>query len=110
MHRLAKSLFLALLVVRMSFGQIPHTLSYQGVIADPSGNPKPDGPYTLTFGLYRSNSGGSPLWTETKSIVIKRGFFSTILGEVASFGPSVSFDRPYWLGIQVGSDPELSPR
>ena len=91
--------------------QIPQKLSYQGVLSDTSGTPKPDGSYALTFRLYEISTGGSALWTETKTLQIKRGLFYTILSDQTPFGSSVKFDKPYWLGIQVQGEPqELSPR
>jgi hypothetical protein len=93
-----------------SQAQIPHTLSYQGILADSSGTPKPDGTYNFTFRLYGVSSGGSALWTETQSAQVKHGLFSAILGSVTPIPDAVSFDRQYWLGIQLSSEPELSPR
>jgi len=103
----------ALLIVALpiqSDAQIPRTLSYQGVLSDTSGVPKPDGAYTLTFRLYDSSVGGSVIWTETKTLQIKHGLFSTILADQTSFGVSITFEEPYWLSIQVGTEPELLPR
>jgi len=94
----------------ISHAQIPRTLSYQGVLTDNTGKPRPDGNYTFKFCLYGSNSGGSPIWCESKSLPVKNGLFSTVLGEQALFGAAVKFDQQYWLGIQVGNEPELSPR
>jgi len=89
--------------------QIPRTISYQGVLTDASGNIKPDGPYTFTFRLYDVSSGGTDLWTETATDTVKDGLFSTTLGDQTGFPPALTFDRPYWLGIQVESE-ELAPR
>lgn len=97
-------------VLTPAWSQIPRTLSYQGVLTDSLGVPKPDGTYSITFRLYNVASGGSPLWTEQKTLAVKRGLFSTILGDQVVIGSFISFDRPYWLGLQVASEPELSPR
>ncbi len=90
--------------------QIPRTLSYQGVLTDSSGNPKPDNTYSLTFRLYEDALSGIVLWTEVKSLEVKRGLFSTILGDLTPLPDSLKFDRPYWLSIQVASEAELIPR
>ena len=102
-------LFVFMLVVAAE-AQIPRTLSYQGVLTDSLGNPKPDGTYTFTFRLYESISGGSAIWTEQKTLQVGRGLFHTVLGDQVVIGPSVAFDRPYWLSIQIASEPELTPR
>ena len=94
----------------VGIAQIPRTLSYQGILADTSGAPTPDGSYNFTFRLYTISSGGSSIWSETQSAQVKRGLFSAILGNVNPIPDSVTFDRQYWLGVQVASDPELSPR
>ena len=101
---------LLLLGAHPAFSQIPHTLSYQGILADTAGIPKPDGSYSFAFRLYAVSSGGSPIWSETKTAQVKHGLFSTVLGSLTPIPDSVRFDRQYWLGIQVASDPELSPR
>jgi hypothetical protein len=35
---------------------------------------------------------------------------AVLLGDRVLFGTTVTFDRRYWLSIQVGTDAELSPR
>jgi hypothetical protein len=90
--------------------QIPRTLSYQGVLTDNAGKPRPDGSYSFTFRLYTSPTGGTAIWSESKSLSVKNGLFSTALGDKTPFSAAVKFDRQYWLSIQVGNEPELSPR
>jgi len=89
--------------------QIPRVLSYQGVFSDTLGTLKPDGTYSFTFKLYDFPSGGAAVWSETKDLEVKGGVFSTQLGNMTPFA-SQSFDVPFWLGITVGSDPEIVPR
>lgn len=92
------------------FAQIPRTISYQGILTDASGNPKPDGDYEFTFYLYEASSGGDAIWNEAKTLNVSKGLFSTSLGDVTTFGTGVKFDTPYWLGIKVGNEAELTPR
>jgi hypothetical protein len=93
------------------YGQIPRTLSYQGVLTDTTGKAKSDGTYTFTFRLYDVASGGTAIWTEpSKSLQVKAGLFSTLLGSAVPFSVAVDFKKPYWLGVEVGSEGELSPR
>ncbi len=93
-----------------AWAQIPRTISYQGVLADAAGNPKADGDYAFTFRLYETSNGGIAIWSETKTLTIKRGLFSTALGDQTTFGTAVKFDKPYWLSIQVGNEAELPDR
>jgi hypothetical protein len=88
--------------------QIPRLIPYQGVITDTKGNPKPDGSYELTLALYQQESGGDKIWQESKMVDLKNGMFSTYVGDGAPL--TVAFDKPYWLGIRIGSGVELGKR
>ena len=90
--------------------QIPRTLSYQGVLTDNAGKPRPDDNYSFTFRFYPSPTDGTAIWSESKSLPVKNGLFSTELGKQTPFGAAVKFDQQYWLGVQVGNEPELTPR
>jgi len=98
------------LLASSSNAQIPRLLSYQGVLTNNAGKPRPDSSYTFTFRLYDIARGGTAIWSEQKTLPVKNGLFSTALGDQTSFDAAVKFNRPYWLGIQVGNEPELSPR
>ncbi len=100
---------LAILLQGMIWGQIPETISYQGVLRDDTGNAVAEGDYELHFNLYDGEAGGSPLWSETfSSVNVTGGVFHVILGSINPL--SLSFDRQYWLGVTVGGDTEFSPR
>ncbi len=103
----------AIVVIAMLYpvaAQTQRTFSYQGVLTDSLGNPKPDGSYSFTFRLYDVSSGGAPLWSEQKTLAVARGLFHTTLGDQVQIGPGLTFDQPYWLGIVVGTGTELAPR
>jgi len=101
---------LSVLFVPVLLGQIPRTISYQGVLTDNSGNPQPDGDYSFIFNFYEVSTGGNLIWGETKTLNVSKGLFSTSLGDQTPFSSDVKFDKPYFLGIKVGSEPELSTR
>jgi hypothetical protein len=98
------------IIIGMVPAQVPRTISYQGILSDSSGSPKPDGPYNITFRLYDVGSGGIELWSETKSVQLHDGIFSTLLGDSTPFSLSLTFDVQYWLSVQIGAEPELTPR
>jgi len=101
--------FVLFLAVQISWGQIPETISYQGVLTDAGGSIVPDDNYSLSFDLYEVSSGGTSLWTETHgSVVVASGVFNVVLG--LNNPLSIAFDRPYWLAVRVGTGPELTPR
>jgi len=88
--------------------QIPFSASL--TTADTS-LPVPDGTYAITFSLYTSASGGTPVWRETQSIAVTGGVINTNLGQSTELPTTVTFDGgSYYLGIAVGSDAEMTPR
>ena len=88
---------------------IPQMLSYQGKLTDTLGQPVPNGNYALTFRLYTQPSGGSAIWTEAQTVMVKSGLFSALLGAVTPIG-SLPDAGALYLSLQVAADPELSPR
>ncbi|HPG39391.1 MAG TPA: hypothetical protein PLP19_01005 [bacterium] len=104
-------LFFILVVIfleNLCLGQIPQTISYQGILSNADGSLVSDGNYTLTFKLYDNATGGTILWSETQNISINNGIFNVILGSIDPL--SISFNDPYWLGITVGEGSEFIPR
>lgn len=90
-----------------AFGQA--AISMQGTIRNTSGAAVSDGTYSLTFKLYTSESGGSPVWTETQdNIKVVGGVYSAILGEVNPL--NAAFNVPYYVGMSVDGGAELNPR
>ncbi|HQF43630.1 MAG TPA: hypothetical protein PK073_12035 [Ignavibacteriaceae bacterium] len=88
---------------------IPQTINYQGVLKDPFGNVVPNGNYDLTFTIYNAETGGTNLWSESKSLNITNGIINTALGSVTAI-PQNIFTTALWLGIKVGSSTEFTPR
>lgn len=105
--KLARCFLLFFLLIPAASAQIPRTLSYQGILTDTLGNPVPDGQHSVTFRLYATSTGGSPLWSETKNVQVQGGVFSTQLGESPAL--NLAFDAQYWLSVQLGSQ-EMTPR
>ena len=86
-------------------------IAYQGRLLDPvTGQPKVDGAYVMAFNLYTVATGGAPVWTESKSVQVNKGLFSTLLGDVAPLTLSIFNGQDLYLGVTVGSDPEAAPR
>jgi hypothetical protein len=103
------AIFISILTSTLIFSQsIPQTINYQGLLKNASGVVVANGDYNLTFKLYDVESGGSPLWAETKLITILDGIINTQLGSVSPI--TLPFDTEYWLGITIAAEIELSPR
>jgi hypothetical protein len=76
----------------------------QGQLTDDSGAPL-DGDYSLTFRLYENSSGGTAVCEDTRTVSVNNGLFSHYFK-----GCSEIDGKMLYLGIQVGSDPEMTPR
>lgn len=90
------------------FAAIPHLISYQGRLTDTIGGAVPNNTYSVTFRIYTSEAGGADIWSETDSVTTREGIFEVLLGGRSAL--DLPFDTQYYLGIQVGSDPEMTPR
>lgn len=97
-------------------GQVPGTLSYQGILTDANGNPVSDATsHTVLFNFYNLESGGTPLFTRGPLTVSTfKGLFTTIIG---SDQGSNNTPLPYsigneqiWIGIVADGQAELTPR
>lgn len=100
-----------MMITGFVFGQVPQLINYQGVLVDPAtGQPVPDDSYTITFSIYDVASGGSAIWTETQSVQTKDGLYSVLLGSSTALTPTILSGTEKYLGIKVGSDPEMTPR
>ena len=100
-----------LIVPQLIWGQIPQTMSYQGVVTDINGVAVSGGSLDFTFKLWDDATAGTLLWDETQpgvAVAINTGIFNVILGSVNPL--NIPFDKQYWLGITIGTDPELTPR
>ncbi|MGH1362438.1 MAG: hypothetical protein ACRBF0_02710 [Calditrichia bacterium] len=109
MNRSKSILILAIFFSLFSIADdIPRMISYQGVLTDAIGNNVANGSYNLTFHLYDTPTGGTPLWSEGKPVTVLNGVFETMLGDVAEL--DLYFGEQYWLGIVVSGGTELLPR
>ncbi len=98
-------LFISSLII----AQIPQQINYQGMLSDISGNPI-TGTYTINFSIYIDGTTTSSLWTETQTVTVSNGLFSVQLGFNNPI-PLYIFDGTIkYLGVQVGTDPEMTPR
>jgi hypothetical protein len=97
----------------LALAQPSYTINYQGKLTTPTGIAVADGAYTMEFKLYTVASGGVAVWTETRSggnqVTVQNGLFSVMLGSVTPL-TSVNFNQPLYLGVNIQSDGEMTPR
>lgn len=88
----------------------PSKLSYQAVLQTATGDPVTT-TVSVTFTIYDAGSGGNAVWSETRTVTPDAaGRVSVLLGDNTPIGDAVFAGADRWLGIQVGADPEMSPR
>ncbi len=86
-------------------------INFQGKVVNANGTNVTNGNYSFTFQLYTVASGGTNIWTETKTITVTDGIFRTALGDLTAFPGSVDFNTDnIYLGINFNSDGEMTPR
>jgi subtilisin-like proprotein convertase family protein len=89
---------------------LPGQVSFQGRLTDAAGNPF-NGDVSMIFSVYASASGGPSIWSETQSVHVSGGLYSVLLGSQTSLDSlTLDMGAERWLGIQVGTDPEMTPR
>ena len=105
---LVKAIPALLFLVLFSFSviAIPNSINIQGKLTN-TNNQIQTGTFNFTFKIYDSYTGGTALYekanlTETTD---SRGIYDIILTDV-----NVNFDKQLFLGIEVNSDGEMSPR
>ena len=104
----ATVLILFLVATALAFG--PTTVSYQGRLTNSVGQPL-NGTFQIKFAIYADAGGPFPAgWQETQSVTCVDGFFTVQLGATTPINMiALSYPQQY-LGITVGTDPELVPR
>ncbi|MDO9308136.1 MAG: hypothetical protein Q7V04_03630, partial [Deltaproteobacteria bacterium] len=96
------------LLIGNAFADAPKIVNYQGYLTDAAGTPV-SGANSMVFNLYNASVGGVLLWSETQpAVTVTNGIYQVNLGSVTPF--NLSFDQPYYLGVAVGADPEMTPR
>jgi len=91
-------------------GDAPWLVPVQGYLTDDGGAPI-DGTRSMGVALYTAPVGGSPIWAETQSVTVDTGYFTVYVGAIAALDLATFRDQgDLWLGLTVGSDPEMTPR
>lgn len=96
-----------LCIVSLAHAAVPQVINYQGRLTDKDDNPL-SGNFLVTFRFYDVSTAGSALWEERHILSLQNGVFSVLLGSVTPI--EVDFNKDLWLGMEVASDGEMSPR
>jgi len=86
-------------------------IHFQGKVVNADGTNVTNASYDFVFSIYSVSSGGTAIWTESKSIAVVDGIFSTNLGSVTALPGSIDFNsNSLYLGVEFNSDNEMEPR
>lgn len=95
---------------------VNQTISFQGRLMTPQGQPVPEGYYNIQFKIYQGGTGtaagnpsGDHVWTETyinnggnNAVHVKNGYFSVDLGSRNAFANQVDWnDDTLWLSMNI---------
>ncbi|MBI5609421.1 MAG: hypothetical protein HY902_11135, partial [Deltaproteobacteria bacterium] len=87
---------------------VPATTVTQGRLTSQAGGTVADGTYNMSFAIYAAEAGGSAVWSEgPASIDVQGGLFLWNLGSKVPLAPASLSLSKAWIGVQIGSDPEL---
>jgi len=91
----------------------PVLFPYQGTLMDSQGNPL-TAVIDITFRIYDSPAATNPLWEEVRedenAVPVQNGLFNVILGSLIPIPSFISDYAQLFLGVQIGSDAEMTPR
>jgi hypothetical protein len=113
MRTIGSTLALLAIVAGTALAGVPRVINYQGRAR--TNNVPVTGKHQMTLKLYASQTGGTPLFSETQTVNFTNdGIFSVAIGDSSGGIPeSVPFDQEYWLGVTisgVNGGAELAPR
>ena len=100
-------LLLGLLAIGSAHADVPKLINHQGYLTNATGSPV-NASVTIVFTIYNAPTNGTALWTESRTVAVNKGVFDVNLGEITPI--NLAFDGPYYLGVKVGNDAEMSPR
>ena len=101
---------LMLVLFSYSSAQVPQMINYQGKLTDSLGAPVND-TIQMVFSIYAEEAGINLLWADTQTtVIIDKGVFNVLLGSGNLIPYSVFDGNIRFLGVKVGSDPEITPR
>ena len=107
MKKLVIFLILSTLTIT-AFGQTS-LIPFQARLTDAGNTAVPDNVYNITFKVYDAATGGAPDWSENHiNVSVIGGQINVLLGSLEPL--TFNFITPKYLGITIGSGPEMVPR
>jgi hypothetical protein len=88
---------------------VPARIVEEGRLLQTDGTPVA-GTATFVFTIYDAPTAGNALWTETQTVTLNDGYFSTELGAVTPLPTTIFTGAPRYVGTKVNGDAEMTPR
>lgn len=90
---------------------VPSQMNLQGVLRDSAtGVLVPDGDHEVILRIMDSDSGGSVVWEETRTLTTTSGLFNVLAGTVNPLSAAVFASPTRWLSVQQVGEGESLPR
>jgi len=108
-----------ILISLLALGQsVPELIAYQGRLTNAAGIPLDSVTVDLTFAFYPTELSGTPLLTVTQpGVPVIKGIYNVLIGSGGILpGTETTLAGVFqnhaevWMGVQVNSDPEMTPR
>ncbi|MGH8014594.1 MAG: hypothetical protein ACREBV_00185 [Candidatus Zixiibacteriota bacterium] len=103
-----KLISLIIVMVVALTAQSAHLISYQGMLTDTNGIPKPDSTYSIKFTIFTDSTAGQLLWTETAAVTTDNGLLVHLLGSTTPLTDFIfqNYDAIF-LELSVGGETAL---
>ncbi len=88
---------------------VPLLISNQGRLLNAAGQPV-TGAVSMIFSIWDDSTGGNQLWSETQTIQVSDGIFSTSLGGMVPLDQMIFRNSMLWLQTQIPGDVPMMPR
>ncbi len=79
------------------------SIGHGGFLRDSEGEPV-DGEVSVSYALFAASTGGEALWTESHTLDVEQGVFSTRLGQEAELSPALFQTYPLYLEVRVSGE------
>jgi hypothetical protein len=109
LRRIARLSIAAAVLPATAAAQVPPSVTHQGRLFDAEGAPV-DATIDVVFAIYDDAAADAPIWSESIAITFDSGYFSALLGAEVPLDEALFDGSVRYLGIQVGDDPEMTPR
>jgi hypothetical protein len=93
---------------------VPQKINDEGRLFDATTSAPVSGNHTFKFAIYSASSGGSPVWSQTSTVMVDNGYYEATLDGSSTaampFPAGLFNGAELYLGLTIDADAEMSPR